>query len=745
MAYKNTEGNSSIANQMGTWRYFNSSLEKLGTYKPATISVSPSVKPPQQEVDWADAAWGAAKGAMGLFQARRQASYKKADDYLKTHSIDEYRQAMAKGAIPFQDDPLAMQRLKYNHGKIVFQLSEQDFLAKVERGDFIGLQPEQVDAKHFEHSRAALQEVKNSFAMFNPDDDYWFNQGFYSDSPKTRVNAVLKNTQVANDALVKQTLVQAKAKVQSLINSGATPQQLLGAVDQYRVSLGNRLSIQQADDLTKWIVDSAANSRGGVASLQALRGYKILGADVTFQEYLGKDTYDAYLIKANSYQRRSNATDTYLLQDKIQGFVSTGQSQKIRAMRDDAVRKTGNVITPQVEYLNGAYLRALNVQSNKNGQLLKQEAKKAQSTFYSAWFNDVIQNKQGTPTQQYVRKTFCPNLTDLERKVIQQQYVQGTLLGDDVEKKRQLLNALSSKSAPYQARSVVADFLKDQWQDLNNAVFQAVKTGQLPVAVGQNGQPLPDYEYKIPGQATSKSIKYMPKSFRTLLDLYSLDPSAVTQLVGSSDQRLWEVAQQADLAIRMGQNPMRFIVQATKFQQLARSKIEQSPGSSAYKRPTFNLNKNEIYGLQQVNLVNPAINDSLAAVARVRAIRYLQKKPSSSLKAAYTKAQKQVASEFIGVQNFIIPVCLMQNYTPKGAKLSVEQLADASKSVFEDYMKKNGLSKRNDYANSYYDVRTNSIIIVSDVGYNKGTIPMDQFGNTLKAHIQNQVRSFFNW
>nr|DAL93652.1 MAG TPA: hypothetical protein [Caudoviricetes sp.] len=31
----------------------------------------------------------------------------------------------------------------------------------------------------------------------------------------------------------------------------------------------------------------------------------------------------------------------------------------------------------------------------------------------------------------------------------------------------------------------------------------------------------------------------MPKSFRTLMDLYSLNPSAVTQLLGSSNQNMW--------------------------------------------------------------------------------------------------------------------------------------------------------------------------------------------------------------
>ena len=39
MAYKNTAGTTSIANEMGTWRYFNSGLAKLGEYKSANLNI----------------------------------------------------------------------------------------------------------------------------------------------------------------------------------------------------------------------------------------------------------------------------------------------------------------------------------------------------------------------------------------------------------------------------------------------------------------------------------------------------------------------------------------------------------------------------------------------------------------------------------------------------------------------------------------------------------------------------------
>ena len=741
MAYKNTEGNSSIANQMGTWRYFNSSLQKLGTYKPAPVSINPKgVTTSKEQVDWADAAWKAANGALGLFEVRKQASYAKADKYLRDHSIEQYRKAMAQGSIPFQDDPLAMQRLKYNHGKIVFQLAQQDFLSKVQRGDYINLEPQEVDAKHYQYIRSSMQEVKDSFPMFNPEDDYWFNQGFYSQSPKTRLSAVLKNTQVTNDALVKESIIQTKARIKGLVNSGATPDQVLGAIDQAKVQLGNRMSIEQTSDFVKDILNTAGQSQNGVQVLNALRNYKIPGADVTFEDYIGKDSYDAAIIKANSFKLRSNAAQTYLTQDKVESLVSNGDQVSIKALRDAAVVKSGNRITPQVQYLNQAYLRARRINQTKNGQALKDQAIAYQSTSYAGWLNSFIQGHPNTPTEEWIRQNACPNLTANQRKLIQQQVVQKILMSGNKDDINKLLNAMSSVGAPYEARDTLANVLKNQYQDIQSQIFNAVKTGKIPVAVDQNGQPLPDYQYKIPGQNVTSSVKFMPKSFRTLMDLYSLNPSAVTQLLGSSNQNMWQLAQQADLAIRLGQNPMMFIVKAREFDQKAREQ-SQAKGTP-YRKPTFNHNRYQIQGLQNFELVNPSTNDALAAVAKNRAIAFKLKNPSASLSQAYKEAQDQVSNQFIGVQNVILPISSLSVYMPKGAKVQTEDLADVSNKVFQQFMKKNGLTKKNDYLLSYYDVHSNSIRILNDVGYQKGSIPIAQFGKALGQYVQNDRKSF---
>ena len=94
MPYKNSDGNSSIANEWGQWRYFNSALKKLGNSTPAPVSITPKSPVVEKEINWMNVAGDVIKGAMGVFEARRDLSYSIADDYMKKHSLKEYQQAM---------------------------------------------------------------------------------------------------------------------------------------------------------------------------------------------------------------------------------------------------------------------------------------------------------------------------------------------------------------------------------------------------------------------------------------------------------------------------------------------------------------------------------------------------------------------------------------------------------------------------------------------------------------------------
>lgn len=419
MAYKNTEGNSSIVNQMGTWRYFNSSLEKLGTYKPATISVNPTVKPPQQEVDWAAAAWGAAKGAMGLFQARRQVSYKKADEYLRTHSVQEYKQAMLQGNIPFQDDPLAMQRLRYDHGKLMSQLAHQEFQAKIDKGEYVGLQPQELDAKYFEFFREQTADVNSAFGYDT--DDYWFQQGLYESTPKARLDAGLKNMAVTNKWQTQKGFVLDTSKFTAIAASSqtTTPQ----IIDSFSQILQNpKYAHYSPEQQTKLILSGLKSISGradGPAILAQLQenDVPIGGTYVKLKDLVGQVGWKDLQIQAQDSAWKSSALQFVDDRRNIDNYVSQGDYRSLRAMLQEQLALNGNNYTSRAKYLESAQGKAINqavlIQHRNEVRIAKEQQQLIKDSNSQLFIQSL---KNGAITQDY-------RLADISTTDIQKKYV----------------------------------------------------------------------------------------------------------------------------------------------------------------------------------------------------------------------------------------------------------------------------------------------------------------------------------
>ena len=213
MAYKNSDGNTPIANQWGQWRYFNSALTKLGESKATAPTIRPQ-KTIEEADDWFGAVWESFKGIQGVYDARKELAENVADEYLQSHSLEEYKQQMAEGKVPFQDDPLAMSALKQKHGKILFSNIAQDFQARVDANEFKGMAPEQVDAEFFKYMREQSAGASKAFGY--ADNDYFFNKGIYSDSPNQRVKMMLRQKTVEDSYQRSQDLISSAAELSEI-------------------------------------------------------------------------------------------------------------------------------------------------------------------------------------------------------------------------------------------------------------------------------------------------------------------------------------------------------------------------------------------------------------------------------------------------------------------------------------------------------------------------------------------------
>ena len=375
MAYKNSDGNSSIANEWGQWRYFNSALDKLGTAKPATVTINENNVTIPEADNWMDSVTAVIKGMRGGMEAKKELSYKLADDYLKNHSLEEYRDQMVKGLVPFQDDPLAMSRLKESHGQMVFQYITDDFQRRVDSNEFKGMSSEQVDAEFFKYARQQSADIAKTFGY--SENDVFFNRGLFTNSPTERVKMMTRQKEVEHNFNVQDMFVTESAKIHALIQNGADGIAIIEGLRSVEQTVGRFLDPEKRNKLYTSIVQSLENSPTGIFALQQLADTDNLPLSngLTLRQFLGEDGYKESLIKAYNYRYKRD-TKAYLdYQNGLSNLAESGELSVLEALRNEELLANGNTLTDRVKDIEKSIDRARAVQRSN----LRATAVKAQN------------------------------------------------------------------------------------------------------------------------------------------------------------------------------------------------------------------------------------------------------------------------------------------------------------------------------------------------------------------------------
>lgn len=362
MAYKNSDGNSSIATQWGQWRYFNSALDKLGTAKPATVTINENNVTIPEADNWMDSVTAVFKGIQGGIEAKKELSYKLADDYLESHSLEEYRDQMVKGLVPFQDDPLAMSRLKESHGQMVFQYITDDFQRRVDSNEFKGMSSEQVDAEFFKYARQQSADIAKTFGY--SENDVFFNRGLFTNSPTERIKMMARQKAVEHKFDVQDMFITESAKIHALIKNGGNAEALVGALREMDLTVGRHFDPEHQNKFWTSVVKSLENSPEGFFNFQQLADRKDLpfSNGVTLREYLGEDGYKESLIKAYDYRYKRD-TKAYLdYQNGLSNLAESGELSVLEALRNNELQANGNILTDRVKDIEKSIDRARAVQ-----------------------------------------------------------------------------------------------------------------------------------------------------------------------------------------------------------------------------------------------------------------------------------------------------------------------------------------------------------------------------------------------
>lgn len=332
--YKNSAGNSGVGAEYANWRYFNANLQRLGEYRSPRLSGEAPRVAADPVVDWMNVAGNVFQGAMGLFEARREYSYKLADDWLSKHSLEEYHKLMQENNIPFQDDPLAMQRLKYRHGKILSEIAEQEFQSRIDKGEFVNMEPEEVDAEHFKFLYDNLKDDSEVFP-YQTDGDYFFNQGYWEDSNTNRDRVFQRSQAVSDDYHTQEALLQTETRIMGLVNTqGVSAKAIYGAFEQSYNDYGYRITPNQRMTIAKNILEGLSTRIGDGATIIAyLADKKIPGlGDATFRDVFGDEGLRAYSIKSRDLTYMTNGQQMLDDWTTVNGFINSGNFLGVQEM-----------------------------------------------------------------------------------------------------------------------------------------------------------------------------------------------------------------------------------------------------------------------------------------------------------------------------------------------------------------------------------------------------------------------------
>lgn len=734
MAYKNSAGASSIKEEWGQWRYFNSALEGIKTRRPTTISITPKSPVIEQQVNWMNVAGDVIKGAMTAFEARKELSYAKADEYLKTHSLQEYQQEMVNGSIPFQDDPIAMQRLKYDHGKLIFRLSEQDFQNRVDRGEFIGLEPEQVDAMHYEHSKKSMQDIADVFG-YADGNDYWFNEGFYADSANGRVKMLLDNAKVTNDTLIQQRLSQDSAKIVGLINSGElTPDALLNVISETWTQSGYRYTPKDLSVLGNTILKSLANSPQGDSVLDALKDAEVPGTGMTFSNFLGEAGFEAVKQSAKNLRFNLDAGAKYQWESGVTQMAIDGDVSGLRVMLAQELQANGNVVTDRTDFLHRNIKSAVKAQAKAAATLSKQALYDNASRDWAKYLMDDIDGKEGIGTIEEKKVLYkgtgftATHMNEVAQKVVVEAL---SYNGDDpklIERKSKVLSYVGKRSNTYPAlKDFVLDGLKDHKVEYENLKDEFVRKG----ALDKTSYEAVPYSYTPVGSGTSVYVGDVPKSFAALMSVYHLNPSAASRIFGDDFKREMELA---DAACILGRNPFNEVVSSKKFLADYRNKAksEGAPTTPSMEKYTF--------ADDEKGLLSTGSSSMLDALAFSRALSLNASDPSIPLTTALKTARKQIGAEHYKVGFMAIPRVVIEEpfkgltATEKNLATIGEHADEAWKEITEKY--KDNLSL------SYYDNGTDTILLIDSNGIERGRVDSDTFSKRVKYLFEKDLNKY---
>lgn len=284
----------------------------------------------KQRPSWVDSLGKMVQAGADAYQAydqrQRQLADERSNEIIRKLTPEQRREALNNGTLLYQDDPYAMEQLRFKTGRNSAFLVDNEISEGIKRGEF-RTREEMEQRRH-----ARLQEVAKSSAeewgINEQDADY--QRGFNADITERNINLYNTHDSFLSDQSQKGAVLNAKVELNGALSDPA----VLGrpeAGDFFSKYIDNGLvtgsipNDNQALAIINGTISDVIQRPGGAAFLKSIgdKRVKLNGVETTYRELLGDDMFNNYIVKAEDAAYKNDAK----LFEKVQLGISSALNQ----------------------------------------------------------------------------------------------------------------------------------------------------------------------------------------------------------------------------------------------------------------------------------------------------------------------------------------------------------------------------------------------------------------------------------
>ncbi|QKY78351.1 internal (core) protein [Klebsiella phage P509] len=278
-------------------------------YRPVTIQQE-GVR--QSNLVQSLAKFGAAMGeaADAYDKRQRDKAEERSDEIIRKLTPEQRREAIKNGTLLYQDDPYAMEALRFKTGRNAAFLIDDEVAQKVQNGEF------RTRTEMEEYRLKRLTEGANEFAeqfMINPEDSE-FQRGFNANITERNISLYGKHDAFLSEQAQKGAILASKVELSGVLKDPAVlarPEsgEFFQRYIDNALKTGSIPSDAQAQQVIIGSLNDVIQRPGATNFLQSLEGRQVTlnGKTTTYKELMGEEQWNALMVKAQSTQFDNDA------------------------------------------------------------------------------------------------------------------------------------------------------------------------------------------------------------------------------------------------------------------------------------------------------------------------------------------------------------------------------------------------------------------------------------------------------